>query len=272
MKAEDNPEYLAATAAAVAGFRDALEGFLELHVVNTEIARGIAPAVYVIDGTDPAVLRAATMAVDEAAGRASAAAGLTRVLYNVQGTGTVDPIAVWHSITQPKPVLEPADILSACGQMIGRLNHMAAKAAAEAPPAIGAAAMHPLVWAAASRLWRDGHFRQAVAAAAEMLVSHVKVLTSRNDVSETSLWQQTFSAEPPEPAKPRLRWPGPPQDRDVKAMNEGLRQFSAGVQLTIRNDAAHSTAAMGEQDALERLAVLSVLARWVDACELVTAP
>jgi hypothetical protein len=39
--------------------------------------------------------------------------------------------------------------------------------------------------------------------------------------------------------------------------------------MTIRNSAAHDTDEMPEQQALERLAALSLLARWVDECELV---
>lgn len=97
----------------------------------------------------------------------------------------------------------------------------------------------------------------------------MKSLTGRNDLPETALWQETFSASEAEPGKPRLRWPGKQEDRDVKAMNGGLRQFAPGVQMTIRNGAAHGTDEMPEQLALERLAVLSLLARWVDECDLV---
>jgi hypothetical protein len=51
-------------------------------------------------------------------------------------------------------------------------------------------------------------------------------------------------------------------------MNDGLRQLAPGVHMTIRNPATHSTDELGEQEALERLAVLSLLARWVDDCRL----
>jgi hypothetical protein len=193
---------------------------------------------------------------------------LTNTFIGVQGVGVVDPIAAWHTITGPKPVLEPPDILSACDLAIGRLDGLIRKAEAEAPPTIGAASMHPLVWNAAKRLWRDGHFRAAVAAAADALVAQVKIMTGRNDIAETALWQETFSDKPPTPDKPRLRWPGEPSHRDVKTMNDGLRQFAPGVHMTIRNPAAHSNAELGEQDALERLATLSLLARWVDECQL----
>ncbi|MET0715916.1 MAG: TIGR02391 family protein [Mycetocola sp.] len=272
MEATKNPEYLRSVIERVAEFRDALTKFLELHEINT-FARGMMPAVFPRDRVDQEDLDAATLKVDVASGRARAAPGLTNVYYGVQGHSTaVDPIAVWHTITQPKPVLEPSNILSAVGQITGRLEAMLAEAEADAPPAVGAQAMHPLIWSAASRLWRDRHFRQAVSSAAEALVANVKSLTGRNDVAETSLWQQVFSAAPPTKTQPRLRWPGNPADRDVSAMNDGLRMFAPGVQMTIRNGATHGISEMREQDAIERLAALSLLARWVDECELITHP
>ena len=57
MDAASNPEYLQATANAVADFRDSLNEFLELYVVNEWLARGIAPSVLPKDGADPAELR-----------------------------------------------------------------------------------------------------------------------------------------------------------------------------------------------------------------------
>lgn len=272
MDAASNPEYLKATAEAVTEFRTALAAFLDLHVVNTFLARGLAPAVLPRDDAPPEDLEQRRAAVSRAAGRASAAPALTHMFINVQGAGPVDPVAAWHSITMPKPLLETTDILDACEQMLGRLEAMIVKAKAEAPPTIGAEAMHPLVWGAARRLWRDGHFRQAVAAASDAVVTNVKSLTGRNDVPETALWQETFAVAEPSTRKPRLRWPGPPEDQDVKTMNNGLRQYAPGVQMTIRNPASHGVHDMAEQEALERLAAISLLARWVDECRLDEAP
>ncbi len=253
-------------------FREDFQAFMKLHVFNDSLARGLAPAVFPRDDADVDEILGASAAVDEAAGRAAAAPGLTGVMFNVQSAGVIDPIAAWHTVTKPKPVLEPDDIVSACNQMIGRLDELVRKAEAEAPPGVEAKAMHPLIWGAANRLWRDGHFRQAVAAAAESLVTHVKSRTQRNDVAETALWQETFSVNAPELGKPRLRWPGEPTNRDVKSMNDGLRLFAPGMQMTIRNPAAHETSDMLEQHALERLATLSLLARWVDECDLIEGP
>lgn len=272
MEARKNPVYLRELAAAVVTFRDAFLSFMDLHVFNDSVARGIAPAVFPRDDADQREIAKRARAVDEAAGRAAAATGLTGCVIAVQGVGTVDPIAVWHTVSQPKPVLEPDDVVSACGQMIGRLDGLISQAEAEAPPAFGAEAMHPLIWGAASRLWRDGHLREAVSTAAETLTTQVKARTGRNDLPETALWQETFSSNAPEPGKPRLRWPGDPADRSVKNMNDGLRLFAPGVQMTVRNTAAHDTGDMAPQDALERLAALSLLARWVDVCEISDAP
>jgi len=273
--ADQNPDYLRSVAEAVRTFKAALERFLELHVRNDEsmFGRGMMPAVFPRDDADPDEIARRKSAVAQAAGLAADAPRLTRLYTHVQGMGEpVDPFAAWHSMTRPKPMLEPADVLDACDQAIGRLEARALKAEAAAPPKIGVASMHPLIWGAAGRLWRDQHFRQAVNAAAEALVSNVKSLTSRNDLPDTGLWQEAFSDRPPLAGKPRLRWPGDPADRDVKNMNDGLRLFAPGVQMTIRNSATHAVAEMSEQEGLERLATLSLLARWVDACELQTAP
>lgn len=274
MDAERNPEYLRALADKVRAFKAALESFLELHVENTgpgALARGMMPAVLQRDdtGADEVARRRSEVAV--AAGRIAAVAPLVGMYIHVQGAGTIDPFSAWLSITQPKPILEPSNILDACDQAVGRLEGRAIKAEAELPPKIGVGSMHPLIWGAAGPLWSDRHYRQAVNAAAESLIAQVKARTGRNDIPETSLWQEAFSSKPPSQGKPRLRWPGDQTDRSVISMNEGLRHFAPGTQLTIRNPSAHGTDTMLEQDGLERLAVLSLLARWVAECELVEA-
>jgi hypothetical protein len=271
MEAERNPDYLRALAQEVKAFKSALQSFLELHVENTgpmAVARGMMPAVMPRDGASDEEIERRKSAASVAAGRIGAVASLAGMYIQVQGAGTIDPFAAWLSITQPKPLLEPANILDACDQAIGRLEGKALKAEAELPPEIGVVSMHPLVWGAAGPLWRDGHYRQAVTAAAESLVAQVKARTGRNDVAETALWQEVFSDNPPTAGRPRLRWPGNPSDRDVKTMNDGLRQFAPGAHMVIRNPAAHSTDQMSEQDGLERLAVISLLARWLGECDL----
>lgn len=271
VKASQNPDYLRAVAQAVTEFRTALEEFLKLHVENP-VARGIAPAVLPIDAADPAEVERLRAKVDLAAGRAMHAAPLTGVYVWVNGAGQIDAITAWQSMTRPKPLLESVDVLGSVDQMLGRLEALILKAEAEAPPKVGTAGMHPLIWGAAGPLWRDGHHRQAVAAAAEALIAAVKGRTDRRDIPDTSVWQMAFSEKDPIAGDPRLRWPGNQLAQDVANMNKGLRLFAPGVQMTIRNSAAHANVDVDEQGGLERLATLSLLARWADECQLVEAP
>ncbi len=278
MEARRNPAYLRAVRQAVEDFQAAFSSFLELHVVNGGpgevfggLARGIAPAVFVKNGVDPVEVERRRQITSEAAGRAAAASTLTNVFFSVQGTpGKIDPFVNWETVAQPKPLLEPSNILNSCGFAIGRLEGLILEAEAAQPPRIGAEALHPSVWGAASRLWRDGHYRQAVTAAAEAVVLMLKTRLERADIAETALWQEAYSDQPPKPGKPRLRWPGNPSDQDVKTMTAGLRFFAPGVQMTIRNSAAHGVGEMDQQEAIERLSTLSLLARWLDACEVET--
>jgi Protein of unknown function (Hypoth_ymh). len=267
MDAKKNPQYLRTVQAGVSQFIDALNHFMTLHTLNT-FARGTLPAVFPNDDADAVAVREAREAVDKASGQAVTATALTGCYYMVEGAGKIDPIAAWHTITQPKPLLEPSNILSACSQMLGRLDALIARAEAEASPSIDAEAMHPLVWGAARPLWHIGKYRQAVAAAGEALAGQLKARTGRNNTSETSLWQETFGTAEPTAKAPRLRWPGDDDDRNVRSMREGLRQFAPGVQMTIRNIAQHTTGEFEEHEALEQLAALSLLARWAEQCVL----
>lgn len=249
-------------------FRAALQQFLERHVLNESLARSIMPAVLPRDDVAPEEITVLHASVARAAGRATDAAGVTGIYIMVQGVGRVDPIATWATITKPRPLLEADDVLSACDQIAGRLDTLILNSDSDAPQALDPESMHPAIWAAARLLLRDGHYRQAVLAAAEVLSAQVKARTGRNDVPDTGLWQEVFSASPPQAGKPRLRWPGNAASRDVKNMNEGLRQYAPGVQMTVRNPAAHGAADLTNHQALERLATLSLLARWLDNCEL----
>lgn len=142
--------------------------------------------------------------------------GVTSVRMNVQGVGAIDPFVNWASILQPKPVLEASNVAGWALQAAGRLEGLRARAKALAAPDLDPVRLHPLVWAAAQRLWNDGHRRHAVAAAAEAVSGQMKQLTDRNDAPDTSLWQQAFSKDEPLEGKPRLRWPGDTSDQDVK--------------------------------------------------------
>ncbi|MCU1508394.1 MAG: hypothetical protein JWQ12_659 [Glaciihabitans sp.] len=135
-------------------------------------------------------------------------------------------------------------------------------------PSISADLLHPIVWSAASALWDDGHFGPAVQRAATMVNAHVQDRLGRHDLSDSPLMQQAFSMTEPSEGQPRLRWPGEDSDLTVKSMRDGLVRLAPGVFMTIRNPSTHSIDQLPRQEALEQLAVLSQLARWIDACEV----
>lgn len=138
-------------------------------------------------------------------------------------------------------------------------------------PVVPANQFHPWVWQAALTLWDSEHYRQAVHAAATAITAHTQTKLGRTDVADDALMQEAFSTNPPQPGKPRLRCPGDPSDQTVKSRQRGALQYAIGCYFAIRNPAAHETGEWDQQIALEHLAALSVLARWIDGWTLDTA-
>ncbi|KRA25933.1 hypothetical protein ASD65_06220 [Microbacterium sp. Root61] len=139
-----------------------------------------------------------------------------------------------------------------------------------AAPSMKADALHPMIWGAASGRWESGHYSDAVQRAATALSGLVKDQTGRYELGDSQLILQAFSLDPPQQDRPRLRWPGNDDDLTVKSMREGILYMARGVFAAVRNPASHSTDDLPRQEALEQLATLSILARWIDRCDLVT--
>jgi len=138
-------------------------------------------------------------------------------------------------------------------------------------PVIAADQLHPWVWASASTLWDSGHYRQAVQAAATAINAKTQAKLGRRDVSDDKLMQDAFSENPPQPGQPRLRCPGDPADQTIRSRQRGALQFAVGCFFAIRNPASHEEGEWEPQVAIECLAALSVLARWIDEWEVVSA-
>ena len=146
-----------------------------------------------------------------------------------------------------------------------------AKLAPDAP-VLPADQFHPWVWQAAQTLWDSSHYRHAVQAAATAINDHTQNKLGRRDVADTQLMQETFSPNPPEPGKPRLRCPGDPSNPTTQSRQRGALQYAVGCFGAIRNPATHEQGEWDQQEALECLAALSVLARWIDGWKLDTVP
>jgi hypothetical protein len=137
-------------------------------------------------------------------------------------------------------------------------------------PVMRADSLHPLIWGAAANRWESGHFTDAVQRAATALSGTVKDRTGRYELGDNDLMSQAFSLAPPQSGKPRLRWPGNDDDLTVKAMRQGILNVAQGVFSAIRNPATHTTKELPKQEALEQLATLSVLARWIESCQVIS--
>ncbi|MCW2763628.1 MAG: hypothetical protein JWR85_3829 [Marmoricola sp.] len=134
-------------------------------------------------------------------------------------------------------------------------------------PSIVASALHPTIWNAAANIWGTGEYTTAVGQAAVSLSAHIKA-KAQSHLNDRELVQQVFKAEPPTAQQLRLHFPGDPDDKNWQSRQQGLQLLAQGAFAGIRNIAAHSDEEWTEHEALEHLAVLSVVARWADLTEV----
>jgi hypothetical protein len=153
-----------------------------------------------------------------------------------------------------------------CLARIRRREEMEKKLGATAPK-LSTAAMHRWVWEAAKPQWSSGHLAEAVSAATRSINSRLQQKLGRRDVSELRLVREAFTLNPPTPAAKRLRVMEDDGSDTYKSLHQGILSFGSGCFQAIRNPLAHldpGGVEISEQEALERLAALSLLARWVD--------
>ena len=138
-------------------------------------------------------------------------------------------------------------------------------------PQLDANLLHPWVWWPAQKLWADHYYPESVRAAAsrifdEELAKKLGVPKGKSGIGEA------FSKNPPTPNSPRLRFPGLIDGTDDWSNAvDGARFFGMGCEAGIRNLVTHGSRRPDEQTALEMLAALSVLARWIDEAEVFIA-
>jgi hypothetical protein len=141
-------------------------------------------------------------------------------------------------------------------------------------PDLAADHLHPWVWEAASPLWYAGSRQEAVHAGARSVNARMQQKCGRDDKSDAALCRELFGLEDPKPNRPRLRFKSySPGSQTWRSKHQGAMEFGAGCFEAIRNPAAHEHGLiLTEQVALEQMAAFSLLARWIDECEVQTAP
>lgn len=141
-------------------------------------------------------------------------------------------------------------------------------------PRVAISSLHPLIWAAARTQWSTGHRHESVLAAAKAVNSHLQAKLGRRDVSETDLIRQSLSKDDPRPGKPRLRFATISDEQTRESMRQGVMNFGAGCFGAIRNPVGHlpnEELELTEQVAIEQLAALSLLVRWLDEASVASA-
>ncbi|UAL30700.1 TIGR02391 family protein [Nocardioides rotundus] len=139
-------------------------------------------------------------------------------------------------------------------------------------PDMDAANLHPWAWENGKSYWDTGHYHQAVMQAAIRVNAETQAKLSRMDVSETALFNEAFSLNDPKGDAPRLRLMEDDGSKTYENLHRGARAFAEGLYAAIRNPGMHVPHDGGEEQlALEQLAAFSLLARWVDQAEVVTA-
>jgi uncharacterized protein (TIGR02391 family) len=137
-------------------------------------------------------------------------------------------------------------------------------------PSLVADELHPNIWGAAAKIWEAGEYKHAAQAACTSLSDHIKKKAGSH-LNDRDLVAQVFKAEPPTANQSRLHLPGDPADKTWQSRQQGLHFVAQGAFAGIRNIATHDKTAWTEHEALEHLAVLSVVARWAEETQLASA-
>ncbi|MFJ4407229.1 TIGR02391 family protein [Streptomyces sp. NPDC088910] len=140
-------------------------------------------------------------------------------------------------------------------------------------PTLTADQFHTWVWDGARALWASGHYREAVTAAARKVNAETQNKVGRRDVSEAALFQSAFSMDPAKQGQPRLRLVPDDGSDTYRSVHRGAMSFAVGFFGAVRNPNSHEDGLpeLSEQEALEQLGALSMIARWVDSATLTEA-
>lgn len=161
-------------------------------------------------------------------------------------------------------------------RILGILDNAAVRERLLGPkgPVLVAGGLHRWVWNAAADLWDGGYYNQAVHAAWKAVEQQTQLKIDRADLSGKDLYAQAFSINKTQNSR-RLRFDHIGQVTkdgktipDWKSAHQGAMHFGMGCAQGIRNLQVHSMEALDEQKALEYLAALSVLARWVESADV----
>lgn len=121
--------------------------------------------------------------------------------------------------------------------------------------------LHPRIAEACADLYRDGHYRNAVLDACLALVDYVKQKSRCRDRDGADLMRYVFSKN-----NPVLAFNALADDTDLNEQ-EGLMHLFEGAVLALRNPRAHTLSDDSPEEALEYIALLSLLAKRLEKAQ-----
>lgn len=138
-------------------------------------------------------------------------------------------------------------------------------------PVVEVTEMHRELSGTASRLFDQGHYRDAVLRAARTVNEMTRDKLEVNGIDGAALVQQAWSLNDPEPAQPRLRVPGVARNTDERMwrdLHQGALHFGTGLYMRVRNVVEHGGDELEAPIAAEFLGAFSAYARWIDDADV----
>ena len=118
--------------------------------------------------------------------------------------------------------------------------------------------LHPEIERAVGKLYRDGHYANAVEDACKALIGLTKFRSLRHDLDGTDLMRTVFSVKKPVLAFNDLK------DESDRSEQEGMMHLFEGAVMAFRNPRAHKLIQDHPERALEYIAFVSLLAKRLD--------
>lgn len=137
----------------------------------------------------------------------------------------------------------------------------------EAPPVMSEE-LHPWVWEGAPQYWRIGAYNAAIWQALIRLNVELQRKIGRREVSEADAFAQAFTLDAPQAGRSRLRLMEDDESKTYQNVHKGAILLAQALYAGVRNPLDHDAVEdPPEQEALETMAAISLLARWTDrAC------
>jgi uncharacterized protein (TIGR02391 family) len=126
--------------------------------------------------------------------------------------------------------------------------------------------LHPRITSACAELYRNRHYRNAVLDASLALQDYVKERSRCRDRDGADLMRYVFSPKSPVVAFNDLG------DETDRSEQEGMMHLFEGVMLALRNPRAHALSDDSPEQALEYIALMSLLAKRLEAGRRVRDP